>query len=175
MVRTASRSPSSAHTYLPRLPHDPDFHSLDHPHIYWSRQLGLFRWVTSVALVSPTNGVGGGHGNGFVCSCVHSSYSSEFQMFPGLWLAEQFLCICRQTTDQIELRFAKLLQFSGFWPFEHIFWQITDHVELRVGGWTDYGTPQAWLTLGHALLNFHNFLVSDLITQFVHICLSTAD
>ena len=60
----------------------------------------------------------------------------EFPPFLGLWLLEQFLCISRQTADWIELKF---------------------------GGWILYGTPQAWLTFGHVLLNFHSFLVCDLL------------
>ena len=33
------------------------------------------------------------------------SGSTEFSLFAGLWLVEQFPCICRQTADLIELRF----------------------------------------------------------------------
>ena len=71
------------------------------------------------------------------------SYSTEFLRFHGLWLFEQFPCICRWTADLIELKF---------------------------GGWTHYGTPQAWLTFGHALLNF-----LWLVELYPYICRQTTD
>ena len=33
------------------------------------------------------------------------SCSAKFPPFPGLWLVEQFLCICKRTADWIELKF----------------------------------------------------------------------
>ena len=62
------------------------------------------------------------------------SFSTDFLPFPGLWLAQQFPYICRQSTDRIGVKF---------------------------GGPTHYGLPQAWLTFGHTPLNFCCFLASD--------------
>ena len=66
------------------------------------------------------------------------SHSTEFMLFPGFWLVEQFLCICSQTTDQMRLQF---------------------------GGPTHFGPPQAWLTFG-APLNFRCFLATDWSSSF---------
>ena len=85
----------------------------------------------------------------------HALLSVEFLLFPGLWLVEQFLRICRQTADRFELRF---------------------------GGPTPYGPPMAWLTFGCTSLNFCHFLASDLwsslhpggaqsLAPFVCVCL----
>ena len=52
--------------------------------------------------------------------------STEFPLFPGLLLVKQFLCICKQTVDQIEVKFG-----------------VTTHL----------GLPLAWLTLGYFVLN----------------------
>ena len=50
-VLTVSRSPSPAHTYLPKLFHGPDFFGLNHLHIYWSRQPRVFWRVTSLLFI----------------------------------------------------------------------------------------------------------------------------
>ena len=55
-------------------------------------------------------------------------------LFSGLWLVEQFLCICMQTIDQME---------------------------LKCGGTTHYEGPPAWQISGHAALHSHNFLAFD--------------
>ena len=50
------------------------------------------------------------------------SHSSEFPPFPGLWLVEQFLYICRQTVDQIELKFCGPIHYRlplALWTFGH--------------------------------------------------------
>ena len=45
---TVSWSPSSVHTYIPRLFHGPDCFSLNTLHIYWSRQPRVFRHLPSL-------------------------------------------------------------------------------------------------------------------------------
>ena len=67
------------------------------------------------------------------------SCSNEYSLFPDLWLVEQFLCICRQTTDQIRLKF---------------------------GGQMHYGAPQAWLTFLHTPLNFYCLLAYNWLNSF---------
>ena len=62
------------------------------------------------------------------------SCSFEFPLFPSLWLVEQFQCISIQT-------------FQG--------------IDLKLGRYIHYGTPQGRLTFGHALLNSRCFLASD--------------
>ena len=62
-----------------------------------------------------------------------SSCLNEYLFFPGLWLVEQFQCICRQTDDWIGLKF---------------------------GGLTHHGLPHAQLTCHHTPLNFFRFLAS---------------
>ena len=62
------------------------------------------------------------------------SHSAEFWPFPALWLVEQFPYISVQTAEGID---------------------------LKLGRHIHYGTPQAWLTFGHAPLNFHSFLAFD--------------
>ena len=54
------------------------------------------------------------------------SCSTGFLLFPGLWLVKEFLCICKQIVDGIEVNF---------------------------GGPTHYGPPLVWLTFDHAALN----------------------
>ena len=66
------------------------------------------------------------------------SCSPEFQLFPGFWEIKEFLHICGQTNYQIELIF---------------------------GGRTHFETPQAWLTLGHAQLNFNHMLFLCICTK----------
>ena len=67
------------------------------------------------------------------------SPSTEFSLFPDLWLNEQFPHICWQTADQIRLKFGELMH---------------------------YGPPQTWLTFGHTPLNFRSFLASDWSSSF---------
>ena len=77
------------------------------------------------------------------------SCSTEFPLFPaGLWLVGQLPCIWRQTADQIGFKF---------------------HVP------THYEPPQAWLTFGHAPLNFPPFPGFWYSEQFPRICRQTAD
>ena len=42
--------------------------------------------------------------------------STEFWLFPDLWLVKQFLCICRQTADWIELKFNGKMHYGPPWP-----------------------------------------------------------
>ena len=72
------------------------------------------------------------------------SCSTEFLLLPGLWLVnlwlvEPFPCICRQTADQIGLKF---------------------------GGPTRYGPPPTWLPFGLPPLNSYNFVSSDWANRF---------
>ena len=65
-------------------------------------------------------------------------------LLAGLWFIKQFPCVCRQTADQIELRY---------------------------GGPTPYITPptippQGLINFGHVLLNFNHFLASDWWNSF---------
>ena len=52
MVPTVTRSPSSAHTYLPILLHGSDTSQSQTLHTYWCRQLRVFRHAMSVLLIS---------------------------------------------------------------------------------------------------------------------------
>ena len=47
-----------------------------------------------------------------------------------------------------------------------IFGQTAERIELKLSGHSNYGTPQAWLTFGHAALNSRCFLTSDLSRSF---------
>ena len=95
------------------------------------------------------------------------SCSVEFPLFPGIWLVEQFPCICKQTADWIELKKKKrddntsqaypgvinswshsseFLTFPGLWfvnQFLCIYRQTTDQIELRLGWSTQYGSLPA--------------------------------
>ena len=67
------------------------------------------------------------------------SCCTEFAPFPGLSLLEQFLFICRQTTDRIYFKF---------------------------GVQTHYPSHLAWLNFGHALLNYHRLLAFGFSSNF---------
>ena len=65
---------------------------------------------------------------------AHTLLNFSLCWIPGLFLVKQFLSICRQTADRIELKF---------------------------GGSTHYRPPLAWLSFGCAPLKFCPFLASD--------------
>ena len=103
------------------------------------------------------------------------SHSTDFLPFPGLWLVEQFPCICRQWADWIGPKFYGPTTHYGSSPGLIIFWscstefpllpvlwlvkqflclckQTIDWIEVKFDGPTHYGPSLAWLTFGHAAL-----------------------
>ena len=110
--------------------------------------------------------------------------SSEFPLFSGLWLVEQFQCICQQNADPILwanslwaspglMNFwscsTEFLPFPGLWlvgQFPGIWRQTAEQIGLKFHVPTYYEPPQAWLTFGHAPWNFYRFLASDRSSSF---------
>ena len=107
----------------------------------------------------------------------------------GLWLVKQFLCIFRQTVDQIELRFGGPINYglpqawltfgqtplNFYLPFPGLclvenFHAFADKPLIRFGsyivGLAHYGPSSVWLNIVHALLNSCHFLASDWSSSF---------
>ena len=102
--------------------------------LLWSSgHASLVQWSCSfgpVVMLLWSNGHAPFYANFWSCSI-------EFLPFPGLWLVEQFLCICRQTADRTELKF---------------------------GGWTHCGSLHAWLNFSDVLLGWGLLKLRSLIS-----------
>ena len=117
------------------------------------------------------------------------SYSMELIQFHGPWLAKQFLCTCRQTTDGIDIKLVWCIDNGtahAWLTYGHahpISWSLIgcdDSMPLETNCWLDWHQTwwmnnshgQAWFTSGDALLNSHHFLTCDWSCRF---CTQTAD